>query len=73
MKLNIKYVGLVFSVTRYSHPSQSTVSISVTPSSPLLMGEGIKDVLRSFMAGSRDPPTVLTELDSSVGLDLMWQ
>lgn len=66
MKLNIKYVGLVFNSMRYFNPSQSTVSISVTPSSLLLTGEGIKDVLRSFMAGSRHPPTALTELDSSV-------
>lgn len=59
---------------RYFNTSQPTVSLfgetkcfqcfSVTPSSLLLIGEGIKDVLRSFMAGFRHPPTVLTELDS---------
>lgn len=37
---------------------------TVTPPSLLLASEGIKDVLRSYMAGPGHPPTLLTELDS---------
>lgn len=38
--------------------------------------EGIKDVLRSFVAGYQRPPTVLTEADScalSLIHNAMWQ
>lgn len=46
---------------------------TVTPLFLLLMGGGINDMLRSFMAGSRHPPTSLNEPDSCVALDAMWQ
>lgn len=53
-----------------SHPTisfgESFQGFSVTPPSLLTMGEGIKDALRSSVAGSRLPPILLTGPDSCV-------
>lgn len=81
MKLNINM--LLFFETAACHRQRGACFVGdcrhcfcVTPPSPLLMGEGIRDMLRSSMAGFRHPPTppLSTELGQPcAGLDPMWQ